>query len=85
MQFLLTNEEYRKLLSELEAAKVARKETVQKLCTMVADNMPVPRPWADDKTPAPWGCILSDATDPGYCDDCPVSDDCPNDYKKWSK
>jgi len=79
MQYILTQEEMnlrQELLDELREANTAK---LQKLCTLVCNHMPVE--WCS-KT-VTWGCILSD-TSHGYCDACPVSDDCPHPYKEWS-
>ena len=57
---------------------------LQKLCTQVADNLPCVRFWEDHDPLEPCGCILSKKHE-WYCDECPVQDVCPNQYKEWSK
>jgi hypothetical protein len=91
MQYLLTEEEYKALLKSKEDANNAVKKTVQELCTMVADHMPVgPLPWQKKDHPKePWGCIITvsqqDNSDEHYCDHCPVQKMCPYQFKNWSK
>ena len=86
MQYLLTEEEFKKLTHQKRARKQAIANELQALCTMAAMHIPVPRPWAKDKTPAPWGCILGPREqNPGYCDDCPAQKVCPHDGKEWSQ
>jgi hypothetical protein len=86
MQYILTSDEYTALRDAPDIARDQEKEKIQKLCTLVASFKPVPRPWSGkDAKPEPWGCILNEANDPGYCDDCPVSGLCPNPRKRWSK
>ena len=85
MQYLLTEEEHAALKAQIKAAETREKEKVQKLCTLVACHKPVPREWATDKTPKPWGCIRNEVNNPGYCDDCPVDDECPYEHKEWSQ
>jgi len=57
------------------------KKILQDLCTRVANNEPVKEGWYKGK---PWGCILTEEGE-WYCDDCPVQDICPHDYKEWSQ
>lgn len=85
MQYVLTQEELDALRGAAEKAKLDARDRVQKLCTLVAQHMPVPRRWDPAATPIPWGCILVGPNKNGYCDDCPVQDDCPYPHKKWSK
>lgn len=85
MQILLTQEEYKSLTEQKQLREVVQAGQLQELCTKIANTMPVPRDWATDKTPRPWGCILDENTDPSYCDDCPVDEICPNPHKSWSK
>lgn len=85
MHFLLSHQEYERLLAERAERIAASRDELQDFCTKAAIYIPVPRDWAEDKTPAPWGCILDKDTNPGYCDDCPVSKICPYTRKIWSK
>jgi len=90
MQYILTNDEYTSLRDAPDIARYEQEEKIQTLCTMVANHMPVPRPWAGENAePQPWGCILTPSTlnrsNPGYCDDCPVKNMCPKKGKLWSK
>ncbi len=87
MQYLLTQEEYDALRAKQELDLGMKKEKLQKLCTKIADTMPVKWGWSKDEEAKPWGCILSlgDADDEWYCDSCPVQSICPNEYKEWSK
>lgn len=84
MQYLLTDSEYRKLEEKSERVrKLPSEADLQKLCTKIADTMPVDAGWRD-KEPSPWGCILTNKHE-WYCDKCPVQDICPLDHKNWSK
>jgi hypothetical protein len=86
MQYILNQEEYVTLRNKADAAgKLPDKESLQKFCTVVADKMPVKRPWNDGPGLAerPWGCILTSQTE--YCDICPAKAICPNEFKEWSK
>lgn len=86
MQYVLTQQEYDALLREKKLRTASQTAELQTLCTLAAMHVPVPRPWADDKTPAPWGCILGPAEkNPGYCDDCPAQKLCPHEGKEWSQ
>jgi hypothetical protein len=85
MQYVLTQEELDALKGAAEKAKIDTREQVQRLCTLVALHMPVPRRWSSSATPTPWGCILVDPNKNGYCDDCPAQEDCPHPHKRWSK
>jgi len=86
MQHLLTEEELAGLKAEIKAANMREKEKVQKLCTLVASFKPVPRIWmGEDATPEPWGCVRNEVNNPGYCDNCPVNEECPYEHKEWSK
>lgn len=84
MQYILTEEEYQALLNANTAFAKKHEETLQKLCTMVADHMPVKKPWDKKAAPQPWGCLLTMKGE-WYCDECPVSDYCPYPYKEYSK
>lgn len=86
MQILLTESEYNELKAQKRERIAASKEDLQHICTLAANHIPVPpRDWSQDKTPRPWGCILDEGTNPGYCDACPVDAICPNPGKAWSK
>lgn len=86
MQYLLTQEEYDALRIKQELHIKQSTEKLQAICTLAAQHIPVTREWSSDKTPAPWGCILGPRQqDPGYCDDCPVSEICPYQGKEWSQ
>lgn len=86
MQYLLSEEEYRALTASQHRAKLEQTEKLQAICTLAAQHIPVTRDRASEKTPAPWGCILGPRSqNPGYCDDCPVSEICPYQGKEWSQ
>lgn len=90
MQYILSEQEYIQLKSEPDVVRHKSGVIIQQLCTQVANHMPVPRPWAGkDAEPKPWGCILTPKeltrSNPGYCDDCPVTEICPHGAKRWSK
>jgi hypothetical protein len=84
MQYILTEQEYAELKREQSAKAKVSADRLQEICTLAAQHIPVPQDWSTDKTPCPSGCILAEPS-PGYCDDCPVSDICPNPRKEWSK
>lgn len=85
MQYLLSEEE----LDALKADKLARDEklrdTLQDLCTKVADHMPAVKPWdwKEGDPLQPYGCIRTTRNE--YCDTCPVKAVCPLEFKEWSK
>lgn len=83
MQYLLSESEYEALRESASAAKEQATATIQKLCTLAADNVSVEVPWNREKK-SPCGCIISKRGH-GYCDLCPVQDDCPYPHKQWSK
>lgn len=86
MQYILSEEEYNDLITKGKKREVVDKELIQKLCTLCADHIPVVPYWNKnnkDHIPKPWGCILTKGH--GYCDCCPVQDDCPYEGKEWSK
>lgn len=85
MQYLLTENEYQGLLAKRESVAAADAAKLQEFCTLAAIHIPVARPWSSDQTPAPWGCILDEKSNPAYCDDCPSQDICPYHGKEWSK
>lgn len=87
MQYLLTPEEYNKLkqasdeLARLKAKGPNTKE-LQKVCTKIANEMPI-KFWGR-KEAAPWRCVIT-LRDEWYCDECPVQTICPYEHKSWSK
>lgn len=84
MQYILTQKEYDNLLNMGKERKQKTIDDLQKLCTMVADHMPIRPSWVKKEEPEPWRCILS-VDYQWYCDDCPVKKMCPNKYKNYSK
>ncbi|MDD5651068.1 MAG: hypothetical protein PHF86_11740 [Candidatus Nanoarchaeia archaeon] len=81
MQYILTQEELDTLTSKDVGVN---REQLQELCSLAAIHVPVDRHWnAEDKTP--WGCILVQSRNPGYCDECPVTKYCPYKFKHYSK
>ena len=86
MQYLLTEQEYNALKAEQRRRMEASEAELQAFCTLAAMHIPVVLEYSHDKTPRPWGCILGPVTQtPGYCDDCPAKNICPNDRKEWSQ
>lgn len=78
MQYLLTREEYEQLKRQGGDALRRANETIQRLCTRVSDL-------SVGKIEHHAGCILNpDTGEGGYCDQCPVIDDCPYEHKNWS-
>jgi hypothetical protein len=83
VQYLLSREEYKSLVDAKHILAAEMKDTLQKLCTMVADHMPLEEPnWQGVKRP--WGCILSTKVE-HYCDECPVEEICPCLCKQFSQ
>lgn len=84
MQYLLTQEEYDALRARQQHEIKLSRDKLQKLCTKIANTMPIKRSWDPNKEPYPWGCILTEKYE-HYCDDCPVQEICPEPDKEWSK
>lgn len=85
MQYLLTEDEYAALNKQQSDDRIKLRSTLQALCQEVATFKPVKVEWREEIEP--WGCILNDLhlRNPGYCDHCPVQEQCPNDHKEWSQ
>jgi hypothetical protein len=81
MKYVLSQEEFDELNQKNIKAAQALKDTLQDLCTRVANNEPVKDGWYAGK---PWGCVLT-VEHEWYCDDCPVQKVCPREWKEWSK
>lgn len=94
MKYILESGEYDDLVKAAKQGNALPSRGVQqKICTDVANNMPVPG-GAEGPYKAPWGCILNPPAqpfdepllhNPGYCDNCPVSPLCPHPDKLWSQ
>jgi hypothetical protein len=86
MQFILTREEYAALLKKQEISLGLQKDKLQALCTKIADTMPVKVRWRKGPD-QPWGCIITEKKKGHghYCDECPVRDICPKEYKEYSQ
>lgn len=84
---LYTKDEWDAAHEAFHQAFKKSQETIQRLCVDVAMLKPISVSWRKDDPPEPWGCILdpNPATNPTYCDECPVQDDCPYPRKEWSK
>jgi hypothetical protein len=80
MKYLLTQEEYDALQNKADNIIKDARDTIQDLCTRVANYEVLTKGWARGE---PWGCILTKTTE--YCDECPVQDVCPYEWKEWSK
>lgn len=88
MQYILTEEEMeevRKLRAKMKTLPSVDK--LQKMCTKIADEWPTWRGWDGKEDPSPWGCVITAEEDneEWYCDECPVQNICPREYKSWSK
>lgn len=83
MQYLLSEEEYKALVTVQKVCNDQELAKIQELCTLVADKVPFVWPWGD-KNPRPWGCILSVDRE-WYCDHCLAQELCPCTRKHWSK
>lgn len=85
MQYILTEEEFETLQNKKTKDINLSKKKLQALCTKIANEMPVVWGWGGPD-PKPWGCIKStEDGDEWYCDNCPVTEICPEPYKHWSK
>jgi len=84
MQYILSQEEYDELRKKRNREWALTQKQLQKLCTKIADEMPVKWGWGEPDDPKPWGCILSTKHE-WYCDKCPVQEICPSPNKSWSK
>ena len=83
MQYILTETEYNELKYTKRHSIDLAKGKLQKLCTKIAEEMPI-KFWGNTEAKT-WGCILTKGGGPGYCDECPVQDICPETGKEWSK
>jgi hypothetical protein len=83
MQYILTQEEYQNLCDKQSYQIKMSKDKLQKLCTEIANTMPVKWGRSKEEEANPWGCILRERQ--WCCDYCPVQEICPNDNKEWSK
>lgn len=81
MMYILTQEEYDALEVKKRQANSEATKILQDLCTRVANSEPVKEGWYAGK---PWGCILTKEEE-WYCDDCPVQEVCPKNWKRYSK
>jgi len=88
MKYILSQEEYDALLNTKKDEIKLGKAKLQKLCTTIADTMPIKLSWGQWKeTPTPWGCMLTEESkgEEWYCDSCPVDEICPCSHKHWSQ
>jgi hypothetical protein len=86
MQYILSEAEYAELKAGAQVERADLRGDLQYLCMQVAIHMPVKRSWLEsDVNQKPWGCILDKASDPGYCDECPVKKLCPHKGKRFSQ
>lgn len=83
MEYILSQEEYDELIKTKENGHSFIRNTLQDLCTKVADYMPIKWGWGGPD-PKPWKCIIS-VEEEWYCDQCPVQEVCPYEDKTWSK
>jgi hypothetical protein len=90
MQYILSEEE----MEEVRQLRAKMKDLpspdkLQKMCTKIADEWPTWTGW-DRKHPQPaepWGCVITreEAGEEWYCDECPVQNICPREWKSRSK
>lgn len=85
MKYLLDEKEYNALKDAIDDEKQKNKRVIQKLCTMVCNNMPV-KFWGHSEAKI-WGCIIKEefGSYDCYCDECPVQKECPYEWKNYSK
>ncbi len=94
MQYTLSEDEFKQLKAAASLGERFRDKTpvsltskqLQKLCTEIADTMPIKWSWGG-ADPKPWGCIITEVESGNewYCDECPVQKICPNLSKEYSK
>jgi hypothetical protein len=82
MQYVLTQTEYDQLRNESRDTEDRLNVLIQELCTKVCDNLPV-KFWDNAKAEI-WSCIRT-PNNHGYCDECPVEEECPYPHKEFSK
>ena len=83
MQYILSEEEYEKLVKSSKKVTSDGIEIINHLCRRIANTEHIPVYW-DDK-PQPWKCIRDEEEDEWYCDQCPVVDICKYRGKHFSK
>jgi hypothetical protein len=86
MMYILTEKEYNDLVNKRAKVELGDTKKLQKLCTKIANEMPVKWGWGG-ADPKPWGCFIT-AVEKGeewFCDTCPVQSICPYDDKRWSQ
>jgi hypothetical protein len=81
MMYILTQSEMDELNQRNIKAAADLHNTLQDLCTRIANTELVKTGWYEGK---PWGCVLT-VEHEWYCDDCPVQTVCPLEWKHWSK
>jgi hypothetical protein len=85
VQYILTQEEFDDLTKKKRELTLMERTRLQRLCTLIADTMPVKWGWGQPDEPRPWGCILTPRAGEWYCDQCPVRELCPHPHKNYSK
>jgi hypothetical protein len=83
MQYILTVDEYNGLLKRKKILEDENTQKLQNLCSKIACEMPI-KFWNNTEA-TPWGCILVPESRIEYCDECPVQEICPKQYKSWSQ
>jgi len=83
MLYVLSEDELKDLRDATTHAKTYNDATINKLCRMVADHMPITKWPGSEESPAPWGCRRSKDYE-WYCDNCPVLSYCKA-TKEFSK
>ena len=81
MQYILTEQEYNDLKAKQKLSLNLQTDKLQAVCTKIANEYPI-KFWGREEA-SPWGCVFTE-TD-WYCDQCPVQEICPNEFKEWSK
>ena len=83
MQYIFTEDEFNNLHRQIDEAIAENSSTINKLCEMVADHMPITEWPGTKENPRPWGCCKT-TDEEWYCDNCPVQKVCRHP-KEWSK
>lgn len=84
MQYILTEEEYEDLTNRAAFGDhFPSVAMLQKVCTRIANEMPIMVKSWPSRGFIPWGCAIDELD--WVCDHCPVIDICPYESKHFSK
>lgn len=84
MQYILTKDKLNEIHEKYKTQIKELKDQLLQTCILAANNISVE--YLSNKII--WGCILNMSSNnnrPRYCDAYPVQEQCPYEYKQWSK